>query len=289
MPVDDRDLLDDLNDLLIDHESGGVPHLSADARQRVEEYVERVAVNPRNLDEHCQYLAERLPHGFRFAAPLSTDEMEVVLENGFRGLHDELFAMLVFNPVALYALYDAIDEQYPEYWRELIQEEAEAVLRAEGRNDHTAPAPYIDSDVHEYEPVMSDDMAEIEGRTGEGSRRWDFQVASEDCLWDAGDSSRAAGRVASVSVGWTIDGVLHVRFQGFLELRNDTIVHAVWRSTDGSIRVERKLIGESGVLQLAPSDCRPPVRRESLEIRHVWQPATGVGWDIRCRFELREG
>ena len=77
----DSKIQSDLERLILEHEGNRVPNLPHDSRGRLVKYVERLLVNPRLLDAHCQFLKDRFQRGFKYRDPPTEEQTDKVLQH----------------------------------------------------------------------------------------------------------------------------------------------------------------------------------------------------------------
>jgi hypothetical protein len=128
-----KTFLKTLDDLVIsDRETAGRPVLPPGSREQVQEALEQALVNWQALQAHFGELQKRLGRQFRHSQPLTTEQAELIIMHGVGALDEAALAALALNPVALYSLYDEIDERMPESWWKAMERDGRGLLKEHG-------------------------------------------------------------------------------------------------------------------------------------------------------------
>src|SRR5262249_52346340 len=96
-----------------EHESRGDPSLPPGSAVKFREVFALVLVNRKALLEHGRFLQKVFGRTFRHTELLSKGPEKKVLAGGLDAIDDSSLARLILNPVALLALFKAIDEKMP--------------------------------------------------------------------------------------------------------------------------------------------------------------------------------
>ena len=81
----------------------------------------------------------------------SDEELAAVLDRGLDALSDLRLAWLHKNPIALFELFDAINESLPSNWIDLILADAQRLRKSHTKDQHeVAPSDHFDDTEDEY-------------------------------------------------------------------------------------------------------------------------------------------
>jgi hypothetical protein len=269
--------------ILADHETGGHPVLPKSSRDDLIQILTRILIN---WDAMHTYIRALGKNSFRHSELLPEEQAEALITRGPEALDDASLAALLLNPVALYDLYDQLDERLPEAWLEAMEQDGRAVLQEHGREQFVVEdLTGSDRTGKVREPVGAGRLAHTPEPRPPAARRfaWEFIVPPDTCEWNAGDPAAVSESTGRVIAEWSDEGYLDVAAEGFLSLGLDYTLEVEWRSAGNEVRGQGKSENDFVPVRLQPPDRQPPRAGDRFHLRHVWRPegSEDAGWDVQ--------
>ncbi|EDL57294.1 hypothetical protein [Gimesia maris] len=260
-----------LLDLIISHERidpESSVRLPSGSRTVLQEWLERIVINPQLLHAHRMWLGQHLKQKYRFREDLAPEQIKEYVEWGVEPeqLSNDQLAELLLNPIALYSLHDALVDEYPEYWENIIRQESRKTVE-----DLGLTLPHFDTlTPDEYSAPQAYTLGEkpLERQTftpRPGLTQPNYELPADDsrCEWRQGNPETVDG-TANIWLTWNEENKsLDIRLGGFLQ--GDVSVKA---STDWSRGVELGVINDRFVLEtsITSRDGRKPQPHDRLVI-----------------------
>jgi hypothetical protein len=244
----------------------------------------RVLTDPDRLHEHIRYLARRLVRHLHPLDILDESLTEVVLDGGLAVLDDATLARLTLDPIALAGLADEIEERQPPAWAETLREDGEELLRKHGRAipslEEVLGRPPDGGLLGTRRPAEV--LVGALNQDEETVTSWRFLRPAAECEWLVGAAGTTGDTAALVEAEWRGDeGLLLVRVDGLLRQGPGSRVEVSWKAEDGSLVGSGELVDQFGLVRLSSPLKQAPRSGQRLEVRNLWRPTPGTGWEVR--------